>query len=64
MKLSGAQLHVSGWRDRNASLVEIDTKIEEKVKELSGRYRIKLCVVHGSVWHNACAIGLQPFLPV
>ena len=39
-------------------------KVEEKAKELSGRDRIKLCVVHGSVWHNACMVGLQPFLPM
>jgi len=26
--------------------------------------RIKLCVVQGNVWHNACMMRLQPFLPV
>jgi len=46
---------------QNASLE--DTKVETKAKELSGR-EIKLCVMQGSFRHNACMIGLQPFLPV
>jgi len=41
-----------------------DTKVEVKAKELSGRERIKQCVIHGSVRHNACAMGLQPLLSV
>ena len=41
-----------------------DTKVEAKAKELSGRERIKLHVMQGSVQHNACAMGLQPFLPM
>jgi len=47
-----------------SGLVGGDTKVEVKAKELLGRERIKLCVMHGSVLHNACAIGLQPALPV
>jgi len=47
-----------------SGLVGGDTKVEVKAKELFGRERIKLCVMHGIVRHNACAIELQPALHV
>ena len=60
--LSDGQLHVSGWRDRNASLIW-RYKGRSKSEGAVGKGEDQAVCRAGSVWHNACSRDFSPSFP-